>query len=103
MTYSPNSCAWLDNSNRQIRLVDMTILAHVMSMSRLRLAPKVGHIEMMKIIYCYLSRTKHNALRFRTDEINYMNHPDLEYDWTTIYGDVLEEIPKDALNLLENQ
>ena len=25
-----------------------------------------------------------------------MHLPDLEYDWTRIYGDVLEEIPKDA-------
>ena len=66
-----------------------------MSMSRFRLAPKVGHIESMKTIYGYLSRTKHYALRFRTDEPNYMHLPDLEYHWTRIYGDVLEEIPKD--------
>ena len=72
------------------------ILAHVMSMSRFRLAPKAGHIERMKRIYGYLSRTKHYALRFRTDEPNYMDLPDLEYDWTRIYGHVLEEIPKDA-------
>ena len=72
------------------------ILALVMSMSRFRLAPKVGHIERMKRIYGYLSRTKHYALRFRTDEPNYMHLPDLEYDWTRTYGNVLEEIPKDA-------
>ena len=64
------------------------ILAHVMSMSRFRLAPKVGHIERMKRIYGYLSRTKHFDLRFRTDEPN--------HDWTRIYGNVFEEIPKDA-------
>ena len=72
------------------------ILAHAMSMSRFRLAPKVGHIERMKRIYGYVSRTKHYALRFRTDEPNHMHLPDLEYDWTRIYGNVLEEIPKDA-------
>ena len=72
------------------------ILAHVMSMSRFRLAPKVGHIERMKRIYGYLSRTKHYALRFRTAEPNYMYLPDLEYDWSRIYGGVVEEIPKDA-------
>ena len=99
------------------------ILAHVMTMSRFRLAPKVGHIERMKRIYGYLrylfnditidpgpiilkkrmkriygylSRTKHYALRFRPNEPNYMHLPDLEYDWTRIYGDVIEEIPKDA-------
>ena len=72
------------------------ILAHVMSMSRFRLDLKVGHIERMKRIYGYLSRTKQYDLRFRTDEPNYMHLPDLEYDWTRIYGYVLEEIPKDA-------
>ena len=72
------------------------ILAHVMSMSRFRLAPKVGHIERMKRIYGYLSRTKHYALRFRTAEPNYIHLPDLEYDWSRIYVGVLEETPKDA-------
>ena len=72
------------------------ILPHVMFMSCFRLAPKVGHIERMQRIYGYLSKTKHYSLRFRTDEPNYMHLPDLEYDWTRIYGNVLEEIPKDA-------
>ena len=83
-------------SGKLLLLGRYDILAHVMSMSRFRLAPKVGHIERMKRIYGYLSRTKHYALRFRTDEPNYMNLPDLQYDWTSIYGDVLEEIPKNA-------
>ena len=47
------------------------ILAHVMSMSRFRLAPKVGHIERMKRIYGYLSRTKHYALRFSYRSLTY--------------------------------
>ena len=42
------------------------ILAHVMSMSRFRLAPKVEDIEWMKRIYGYLSRTKHYALSNRS-------------------------------------
>ena len=72
------------------------ILAHVMSLSHFRLAPKVGHIKRMKRIYGYLSRTKHYALRFRTEETNYMQLPELEYDRTRIYGNVTEEIPKEA-------
>ena len=72
------------------------ILAHVMSMSRFGLAPKVGHIESMKRIYGYLSRTKQYALRFRTDEPNYMHLPDLEYDWTNIYGNVLQDLAEEA-------
>ena len=76
------------------------ILAHVMSMSRFRLAPKVGHIERMKRIYGYLSSTKHYALRVRTEEPNHMHQPELEYAWTRIYGNVLEEIHKDSPDLL---
>ena len=72
------------------------ILAHAMYMSRFRFAPKVGQIERMKRIYGYLSRTKRYALRFRTEEPCYIQLPQREYDWTRIYGNVLEEIPKDA-------
>ena len=32
-----------------------------------------------------------------------MHLPDLQYDWTRIYGNVLEEIPKDAPEPLGNQ
>ena len=42
------------------------ILAHIMSMSRFRLAPKIGHLERMKRLYGYLAKTKHNAIRYRT-------------------------------------
>ena len=66
-----------------------------MSISRFRLSRKVGHIEKMKRIYGYLSKTQHYTLRFKTDEPNYMHLPDHEYGWTMIYGNVHEEIPKD--------
>ena len=56
-----------------VTLCRCDILAHVMSMSRFWLASKVGHIKRMKRFYGYLSRTKHNALRFRTDEPNYIH------------------------------
>ena len=38
------------------------ILAHVISMSRFRLAPKIGHLERMKRLYGYLVKTKHFAI-----------------------------------------
>ena len=41
------------------------ILAQVMSMSRFRLAPKIGHLARMKRIYGYLVKTKHYAIRYR--------------------------------------
>ena len=57
-------------------------------------SPKI--LQRKKRIYGDLSRTEHYALWFRTDKRNYMHLPDLDYVWTTIYGNVLEEIPKDA-------
>ena len=72
------------------------IIAHVMSMSRFRLAPKIGHLERMKRLYGYLVKTKHYAIRYRTKEPDYSHLPKQEYEWTrTVYGNVKEEIPKD--------
>ena len=71
------------------------ILPHVMSMSRFRLAPKIGHLERMKRLYGYLAKTKHFAIRNRTKEPDYSHLPKQEHDWSrTVYGNVKEEIPK---------
>ena len=62
------------------------ILAQVMSMSRFRLAPKIGHSERMKRLYGYLAKTKHFAIRYRTKEPDYSHLPKQEYEWTrTVY------------------
>ena len=67
-----------------------------MSMSRFRLAPKIGHLERMKRLYGYLAKTKQYAIRYRTKEPDYSHLPKLNYDWTrTVYGNVKEGIPKD--------
>ena len=72
------------------------ILAHVMSMSRFRLAPKIGHLERMKRLCGYLAKTKHSAIRYRTKELHYSHLTKQEYKWTrTVYRDAKEEIPKD--------
>ena len=39
-----------------ITLVRYDILAQVMSMSRFRLPPKIGHLERMKRLYGYVER-----------------------------------------------
>ena len=73
------------------------IVAHVMSMSRFRLAPKIGHLERMKRLYGYLSKTKHFVIRYRTKEPDYSHLPKQEYEWTrTVYGNAKQEIPKDV-------
>ena len=72
------------------------ILAQVMSMSRFRLAPKIGQLERMKRLYGYLAKTKHYAIRYRTKEPDYSHLPKQEYEWSrTVNGNVKEEIPKD--------
>ena len=71
------------------------ILAHVMSMSTFRLAPKIRHIERLKTLNGYLLKTEHIAIRYRTKEPNYSHLPIQEHDWSrTVYGNVKEEIPK---------
>ena len=51
------------------------ILAHVMSMFRFRLVPKIGHLERMKRLYGYLAKNKHFAIRYRTKEPDYSHLP----------------------------
>ena len=58
------------------------ILAHVMFMSRFRLAPKIEHLERLKRLYGYLSKTKHFAIRYRAKEPNYSHLPVQEHDWS---------------------
>ena len=62
------------------------ILAQVMS---------IRHLERMKILYGYLVKTKHFAIRYRTKEPDNSHLPKQEYEWTrTVYGNVKEEILK---------
>ena len=71
-------------------------MTQVMSMSRFRLAPKIGHLERMKRLYGYLVKTKHLATSYRAKEPDYYHLPKQEYEWTrTVYGNVKEEIPND--------
>ena len=85
----------------EITLGRYDILVHVMSMSRFRLAPEIRHLERMKRLYGYLTKTKQFAIRYRTKEPNYSHLPKQEYEWTrTIYANVKEEIPMDIPKLL---
>ena len=86
----------IDQLQWAITLGRYDILAQVMSMSRFRLAPKIGHLKRMKRLYGYLAKTKQFAIIYRTKKPDYSHLPKLEYEWTrTVYGNVKEEIPKD--------
>ena len=62
------------------------IAVHVMTMSRLRQQPRVGHLERLKRIIGYLADFPQGSLRFRTHEPDYSNLPHKEYGWQrTVY------------------
>jgi hypothetical protein len=63
----------------------------VMTMSRFRIAPRTGHLDRLKRIYGYLLKFPNGAIRVRTNEPDYSDLVDVEYDWTySVYGNVKE-------------
>jgi hypothetical protein len=68
-----------------------------MTMSRYRVAPRIGHLDRLKRIYGYLKKFKCAAIRVRILEPDLSNLPDQEFEWChTVYGNVEELLPKDA-------
>jgi hypothetical protein len=66
-------------------------------MSGFRIAPRIGHLKRLQCIYGYLSKMRFASIRVRTEEPDFSDVPDPEYDWTyTMYGKVKELLPKDA-------
>ena len=72
------------------------IHAQAATMSRVRAAPRQGHMDRLKRIYSYAIRTKDYAIRFRTELPEYSFLPDHDFDWTySVYGNVHEILPDD--------
>ena len=72
------------------------IATPIMTMSRFRVEPRVGHLERLKRIYGYLREYPSGAIRVRTDKPDYSDLPDITYDWLyTTYGEVKEGMPTD--------
>jgi hypothetical protein len=66
----------------------------VMTMSGFRIAPRVEHLNRLKLIYGYLLQMKHASFRVRTEEPDFSDLPDNAYDWTySVYGNVEELLP----------
>ena len=69
----------------------------VMTLSAFRAAPRKGHLERAKRIFGYIAKFKHAKIRVRTNEPDYSDIPDPDYDWKyTVYGDAKEDLPHDA-------
>ena len=66
-----------------------------MTMSRFRAAPREGHMKRMKRIYGYVKQYQKVCIRVRVDLPNYTDLQQVKYDWTSVYGDISEELPKD--------
>ena len=75
----------------------------VMTLSAFRAAPRRGHLDRAKRIYGYLAKMRYAALRVRTDEPDYSDIPDFQYDWSkSVYGELTEIKPIDAPEPLGN-
>jgi hypothetical protein len=69
----------------------------VMTLSKFRATPRIGHMERAKRVIGYLCKMKHGAIRFRTNRPDYSALPKDSYDWArTVYGNVSEVIPGDV-------
>ena len=72
------------------------IAVHIMTMSRFRQQPRIGHLERLKKIIGYLANFPHGSLRFRLHEPDYSNQPHKEYDWQrTVYAGAKKETQHD--------
>ena len=80
-----------------ISLGRFDIATAVMSLSSYRSAPRIGHLNRVKRIVCYLMRFSEGTIRFRTGIPDYSDLPQRDPAWdTSIYGDEKEPIPHDA-------
>ncbi len=58
------------------------VMTAVMTLSSFRAAPRKGHLERVKRIYGYLAKMKHASIRIRTDEPDYSDLPEMEFEWS---------------------
>jgi hypothetical protein len=76
----------------------LDIATAVMSLSSFCAMPRRGHLERAKRIYGYLGKMEEARIRVLTNEPDYSDYQDPEYNWSSsVYGDVKEIIPMDIL------
>ena len=68
-----------------------------MSMSRWRVAPRVGHLDCLKRMMEYVKKFKNGFIRYRIDEPDHSATPDPQYDWSfSVYGKMKEAVDENA-------
>ncbi len=61
----------------------------IMTVSCFHVAPCKGHVSCVKCIYGYLAKNPGDMICLRTDEPDYSDVEDIEYDWEySVYGHV---------------
>jgi hypothetical protein len=91
------SLQWIVNIGR------FDIHTAVMTMSGFHIAPALYTLGRLRCIYSYLSKIRFALIRVRTEEPDYSDVPDHQYDWTyTVYGEIKEVLPKYAPEPLGN-
>jgi hypothetical protein len=65
------------------------IKTSLMTLSGFCAAPRRSHLDRVKCIYGYLAKMRHASLCIRTNEPDYSDIPDFEYDWSkSVYGEL---------------
>ena len=78
-----------------VTLGRIDIHCSVMTMSRFRTCPRIGHLDRVKRIFAYLRNYKKTAIKFRTEIPDYSRYKIEPQKWEYVYGDVYEELPPD--------
>ena len=85
-----------------ITLDSIDIAAAVMTMPRLRQAPRFGHLKCVQQCFDSLAHIPHGDIRYRTHEPKYSSFPDDECDWArTVYDGTREKKPHELPKPLE--
>ena len=84
-----------------ISLGRLDITTAVMTLSRFRSIPRMGHLDRAKRVVGYLVKFKQGAIRFRTGLPDYSDVHRIPWEWEkSVYGDIHEYLPDDAPDAL---
>ncbi|HEY9706866.1 MAG TPA: reverse transcriptase domain-containing protein, partial [Oculatellaceae cyanobacterium] len=78
-----------------VTLGRIDIMCAVMTMGGFRMQPRIGHLDRLKKIFGFLKNFNKTAIKFRTEMPDYSQYPEKKFDWTYVYGNVEEELPKE--------
>ena len=78
-----------------VALGRIDIICATVTMARFRPAPRRGHLDRLKRIYCFLRNYKKTAIKFNVEMPDYSMYNVEKVNWGSIYYPCGEEIPTD--------